>query len=159
MPLRIPLFALTIIALALAGCGDSAKTTGGGDDAAEPAPLTRTELIAKADAICKDMQKKLDAVPAPESMDELATAIGKQIDLSGPAIKKLQALAPPEDLASTYDSWTAKLAQMQAGTERIRAAAASGSQTEVQKIVDEVDAVNKQADRLGRQIGFKACAK
>lgn len=159
MTLRLPLLALSILALALAGCGSSNDTAGGGNDAAAPEPLTKTELIAKADTICQDMQDKIDAIPEPENMDDLASAIGKQLELSDPAIKELHELTPPEDLASEYESWTAKLDELQSGTERIREAAASGSEAEVQKIIDEVDTVNTEADKIGKAIGFKACAK
>lgn len=159
MTLRLPLLALSILALALAGCGSSDETTGGKNKAAAPKPLTKTELFAKADAVCKDMQKKIDAIPAPESIDELESVIGKQLDVSGPAIKKLEALTPPEDLASDYESWTAKLDQLQSGTEKIRKAAASGSEAQVEKIIGEVKPINTKADEIAKAIGFKACAK
>lgn len=159
MPLKLPLLALTVLALALAGCGGSDTTTGGGDDAAAPEPLTKTELVAQADAICEDMQKKIDEIPSPESIEDLESAISQQITISGPAIEELQALTPPEDLASDYETWTSKLEQMQDGTEKVRDAAASGSQSDVEAIIEEVDTVNKEADEIGKQIGFKVCAK
>jgi hypothetical protein len=160
MTLRLPLLALSILALALAGCGSSDKTTsGGGNDTAEPTPLTKTELISKADAICKDMQTKINAIKDPESMSDLEDAISKQLELSGPAIKELEALVPPEDLSSDFEAWTAKLNELQTGTERVRKAAASGSQDEVEKVIAEVDKVNTKADELGKEIGFKVCAK
>ena len=159
MTFRLPLLALTILALALAGCGSSTETTGGATEAAAPEPLTKTELIAKADAICTDIQKKIDAIPSPESIEDLASAIGKQMAISGPGVKKLQALVPPEELASKYDSWTAKLQELQEGTGEVREAAASGSQEQVQKVIGEVDKVNTEADQIGKAIGLKACAK
>lgn len=158
MPLRLPLFALALIALALAGCGDSNNTTGGGD-AAKPEPLTKTELVAQADKICQDMQKKIDEIASPETIEDLEAAISQQMEISGPAIEDLKALTPPEDLASDYESWLAKLEQMQEGTGRVRDAAAAGSQEEVQSIVQEVDSTNKEADKIGKAIGFKYCAK
>ena len=159
MNLRLPLLALSILALAFAGCGGSDNNSGDGGDTAAPEPLTKTELIAKADAICKDMQTKLDAVPEPESMDDLASAIGTQIKLSGPAIEKLKELTPPDDLASEYESWTAKLDELQAGTEKVRDAAESGSEEQVSKVINEVDSVNTEADKIGKELGFKVCAK
>ncbi len=156
---RIPLLALCILVLTLAGCGSSESTTSGGDGAAAPEPLTKTELVAKADAICKDMQAKLDKIPAPENIEGLEDAISQQIKLSGPAIKKLAALKPPEDLASQYDAWIEQLNQLQAGTEDVRDAAAAGSEEKVQQVVDRVNSVNTKADELGKKLGFKACAK
>lgn len=158
MPLRLSLLALAVIALALAGCGGS-DSTSGGDDAAKPTPLTKTELVAQADEICKDMQTKIDEIASPESIEELEAAIGQQIEIAGPAIVKLQALTPPDDLASDYESWTSKIQQMQDGTLKVRAAAASGSQAAVEKVVKEVDTVNKEADKIGKAIGFKYCAQ
>ncbi|MBJ7354934.1 MAG: hypothetical protein JHC98_08925 [Thermoleophilaceae bacterium] len=159
MTLRLPLLALSILALALAGCGSSDKTTGDGASAAAPAPLTKTELVAKADAICKDMQAKIDKIQEPETIKELESAISEQIKLSGPAIEELESLTPPEDLAAEYKSWTAKLQELQQGTEKVREAAASGSQDQVQKVIAEVDSVNTKADEIGKKLGFKVCAK
>lgn len=158
MTFRLPLLALSILALALAGCGSS-DSSNGENDAAAPEPLTKTELIAQADAICQDMQDKLDSIPEPENFEQLESAIAKQVAVSGPAIKELEELTPPEDLATQYESWTAKLDELQTGTEQVREAAASGSQEQVQKVIDEVEPVNKEADKIGKAIGFKVCAK
>ncbi|MBJ7458791.1 MAG: hypothetical protein JHD02_06370 [Thermoleophilaceae bacterium] len=159
MPFKLPLLALTILALALAGCGSSTESTESDSAATAPKPLTKAALISKADAICKSMQVKLDEIPPPESIEDLEAAIGKQIEVSGPAIKKLAALVPPEDLAAKYDAWTAKLEELQAGTVRVREAAGDGSQAQVQKVIEEVDQVNTKADEIGKQIGFKVCVK
>mgnify|MGYP006392085679 FL=1 len=161
MSRKFSLLALTIFALALVGCGDSEKSTQSDKDSAAPAPtaLTKTELVAQADAICKDMQKELDAVPSPESMEDLEKAIAKQIEIAGPAIEELQAVTPPEELATKYEAWTSKLATMQERTVEIRKAAAAGSQEEVQKIVTDTSSINTEADKLGKQIGFKTCAR
>lgn len=164
MTLKLPVLALTILALALAGCGSSDDTAGKNDAAgtsetSAPKPLTKTELIALADAICKQMQAKIDKIPEPESINELGSAIGKQIAISGPAIEDLKELNPPEDLASDYDAWTAKLDELQTGTEEVRDAAESGSEAQVEKVINEVDSVNTEADDLGKAIGFKVCAK
>lgn len=164
MTFKLPLLALTILALALAGCGssDSKNDGAGGGSTAEataPTPLSKTDLIELADAICKEMQAKIDKIPEPESIDGLATAINEQIAISGPAIEDLKKLNPPENLATQYDEWTAKLDELQSGTEKVREAAASGSEDQVSKVIDEVDQVNTQADKLGKKIGFKVCAK
>lgn len=159
MTFKLPLLALTILALALAGCGSSDSSNGGSDDAAAPEPLTKTELIAQADAICKEMQTKIDAIKEPESIDQLANAIDEQIELSGPAIKELQALTPPENLATQYESWTDKLDQLQTETEKIRDAAKSGSEEQVNEIVSGAESINTEADKIGKEIGFKVCAQ
>lgn len=158
MNLRLPLLALSILALALAGCGSS-DSSSGGNETATPEPLTKTELVAKADAICKNMQTKIDAIPAPESIDDLATAIGEQIELSGPAIEDLKELTPPEDLQTQYDAWIAKLDELQAGTEEVKAAADTGSEEKVNAVVEKIDKINTKADEIGKELGFKVCAK
>lgn len=158
---RLGAFALVALAVALTGCGD-AKTSGAaaGSSSAPPIKterLTKSELISRADAICKDMQEQIKAVPPPENIAGLADALAKQIEISQPAIKQLLTLNPPADIADTYDSWTTKMQELHEMTIRARSAAKDGPSGEIGKIVTEGGKIDQQANALGTKLGFKVC--
>lgn len=161
---RISSLALAVLALVVAGCGgsdDTGSNSGNGSGSAKPVTpaLTKSELVTKADAICQDMQDELDDVPSPESLSDLAAAYGTAFDASASALKDLNSLTPPADLEGDYNSWTDKLEEMNELTAEIRDAAKSGSQSKVDEISSSMGAIDSEANKVGKQLGFKVCAK
>lgn len=115
-----PLTAVTIVGvLALAGCGgdDSSTST----QAAEP--LTKSEFIAQADAICGEQNQIIEKA-ANETFSSGSAPTSEQIqefaDTMVPALRAelegIQALTPPEADQQEVD---AMLASLQTGIEQI----------------------------------------
>jgi hypothetical protein len=129
-------------AIALAGCGD--------DNQAKPASsgLSKAELVAKANAICKPHYEKITVaaqkllaggkLPSPRKFGELA--MGTIIPEYRAQLAQLHALKPADEIAAQYAAWLATsdatLVKMQKSPRLITSA-------------DNFKTVNGQADALG----------
>jgi hypothetical protein len=132
--------------LIVAGCG------GGGGDR-----LSKAEFVSRADGICQQYEAKLDALGTPQNQKELAAFADKAVPIAKQGRDDLGDLNPPEDLEDEYDAWLEQGDKAIDIVERLRTAAGDGDQAEIQKIAQEAEQTDREANRLAGQIGFKRC--
>jgi hypothetical protein len=142
----LALAALAVVAALAAGCG------GGGGDR-----LTKEDYIAKADAICKSANEKLDALPAPESLEDVASLADDAIAIQEDALSQLRDLKPPEaDEARLNEAYDLLGQQVEIGRQ-IAQAAKDGDEAKVQELLGQIDPVNEQADQIAQDYGLAEC--
>ncbi|HEU5142299.1 MAG TPA: hypothetical protein VFU04_03990, partial [Solirubrobacterales bacterium] len=166
--------ALAIGALALAGGGEGGDDAGSGDEgrvlesrdarnaaAPEPAPqtLTRSELIARADAVCERSQRRYKAVRDLES--EYTTDVPYAealVRFARARIRGLDELTPPSRLAGPYGEYVAAQERVLGTDEEALAAARQGDAAGVQAARERRDSEDALRERLAGQIGFEVCS-
>ena len=158
------LFACASIALAAAaaGCG------GGGGDSSSDQPLTKSELITKADGICSDANKNVPTPPSDLTNFNPTTATTEQLKEFGDYLDKvakhfrteledLQKLKPPADLADDYDKAMANLEESLNELDEAAQAAKKGDRNELLSKLAESDKHSTEANKLAKKIGLKVC--
>ena len=173
---RIALLLLAVLALGLAACG------GGDDDGGDATPgatsgtgssaeaLPKDEFIERGDQICKDLQKKAQAlgreaqelagVPLddPQTTKAAAQIWHKQVDLVQELKTKFDALGPPPDgEETTVGDFRSDITQALALGKQIAAALDKGDDPTalVGDYTQLIDASNATAGL----IGFKVCGQ
>jgi Protein kinase domain len=145
--------------------GAKTKTTigGGGQTGKQPQPLSRAELIAKADAICADSQTSFEEVRAefPEAMQEEAPDVGYSealVGVSTPAVKRFTALNPPPSVRQPYEEYVQ--AQQRVHKYDVQALRAARSEHTSEYLAARERRDNGQRERyeLAREIGLKTCS-
>jgi hypothetical protein len=121
--------------------------------------LSKQELVAKANAICRDSDAKFKALGTPRTMEDLKNFADKAMPIAKDGRKKLGDLEPPDELAATYRQWLAEGDKAVDAIARVRAAAAADRVTEVQKIGREARAEDAKSDRLATRLGFTDCVQ
>lgn len=139
--------ATVILATVVAGCG------GGSDEA-----LSKTELIAKADAICKNVNDRTNALRAPTNIKSAARLLRRTLAILGGGLARLDKLKPPGDLEPAYDKWIAKNVELVAAARQAQTAAARGDERQLQSAVAQASEVHNEANRLAAKIGLEVCA-
>src|SRR5260370_2420778 len=91
---RLAAVALAATALVASGCGSSAK------------PLTRAELTAKANAICKSVTAKL-AGHTVKTQKDIARVATELASFEQSALTDLSKLVPPAELADDWKQFVA----------------------------------------------------
>lgn len=140
-----------LAALALAGCG------GGGDQSGRT--LTKAELVAQANAICKDYDARIDALGDPGSIEDLVGLSEKAKPIAEDGVARLRALKAPEDLQASYDEY---LATGDANIEllvQLGEAAKSGDVAAIEKIGTEGENNADKAHGIAAELGLTECAK
>jgi hypothetical protein len=141
--LLLPLAAL--LALVAAGCGSQA--------------LSKADYVAKADAICRTYDKKLEALPSPKSIKDIGTLADNAIPIVDEGIAKLRDLKPPDDLKSGVDHWLDLNKQNLDDFKKLRDAAKKGDASTTQALANQIGQHEKETDAAARKIGLKECGK
>ena len=143
--MRAAAVGLVLVALA-AGCSS-------GDDR-----LSKEDYTKQADALCTKYDAELAKLPAPTTLDSLATMAQQAKGIAAEGAAKLRALKPPEELQKQVDAWLALNDQNVKDIQAMRTAAAAGNRVKVQEIARDAQRNEAKADELARKIGLKACA-
>src|ERR1700722_5724199 len=102
---RLASVALATSTLAIMGCGSSEK------------PLTRAELTAKANAICKTVTAKL-ATKTIKSQQDIARIAPDLAGFEETALGELSKLVPPAGLANDWKQFVAGAGRLSAKTQK-----------------------------------------
>ena len=133
---------VALLVLPLAACG-------GG--------LSKRDLVAKGDAICKRVNVQIAKEPVPKDAAGLKRLAEKTVVISDPAIKDMEALEPPDELKADFGKFVASLKQQRDLTKQIGVAAGAGDTAKIQQVGTDAQKAQAEYRRLSHKIGFKEC--
>jgi hypothetical protein len=143
-----PLLAGLALLLA-AGCGGG----GSSDDR-----LTSEQLVQKADAICAEYGRKVDALTDPQSFTELAAYARSARQALSDGLSQLRELRPPTDLEARYERWVDAGDRALGRIDELQKAAEKKNQLEIQTLVAAAKREDDASDRLATELGMVECA-
>jgi hypothetical protein len=164
---------MTVVAVlgactALAACGSSDDSSSPDETVASTsaAALTSAEFVARADAICKGSQKQVleltrEGGTAQASGESPADSFGRLADLLRSVESNLAALTPPEDLASTYETYLKGVQAAAATTGDLATAMAQVPpgqvSPEMRTIGEKLSQQHDDSAKIAAELGFKVC--
>jgi len=121
-------------------------------------PLLKQRLLTKADAICKDVGAKLDALPeTPDSRQGLIRSINEGLPILEKAFTDLKALHAAQPDKPTYDEFLTANDRLVDAARDLRAAAQANDPTRAKAADAAATAANEESDRKATAIGLKEC--
>jgi hypothetical protein len=137
--------------LLAAGCGSDDDADG------EGARLTKAAFITRADAICTDANDRIDAIPEPQTTEELAE-LGRQVLAIGrEQLARLRALRPPAADEETINGAYDVIEEQLGVAEELVAAAEEGDLQGLQELLEQGERLDARGDRIARDYGLKEC--
>lgn len=138
---------------AACGGGDS-----DGDDSSDDGQ-TVDEFIAAADEICSSFDARFNDVPEPETPDEFEPFLQTAVDLQGEQLTELQALDPPDEVATPWNEAIGVLTVARSQTEDALQELQGGADpAEVAtSIGEELTESDDRLDELAAEIGLMEC--
>jgi hypothetical protein len=130
--------------LAVSGCGSS------------PKPLTRAELTARANAICKRVSAKISS-KSVNSQQGLARAAGELAVFEQSALIDLSKLVPPAELESDWKMFVAGAQTLAENTAKLGEYAKANNLKAAHNLIASSEAVQKQMVATARRDGLTAC--
>jgi len=120
--------------------------------------LVKASFMAKADSLCREASRKLDAIPPFKSNPtDIARYFGQGLDIMTKASSDLRALpAPPGDEATVADMLAAQ-DKVNAKIGELRDAAAAGNQSHFIAAGQELDVLGTAADAKLDAYGLAVC--
>jgi hypothetical protein len=160
--MRIRCVALaTLLAALLAGCGGGASSSTSSTSSTGGEELSKSELVAKGDAICKDAHDRFAELQGslPTTPEETATFTQRLIDITETEISQLRDLEPPSSVKPALDDYLKALDKNVAILKEGLAAAQRSDATAYAKA--QAKAVKDQVERLqlAQAVGFEECSR
>jgi len=143
---RLQPLALVLVPLAVAGCGGGKHNT-------------KQDLIAKGDAICHDVNAKINALPKPKSRTQIVAYVAKGEVIERDGVKSFQALKVPAAQKADVAAYVGAVQQAIALSARVGAVAAAGDAAQTQQLLAQATPLHQQAVAAAQRIGFKECSK
>jgi hypothetical protein len=151
---RVLVTCVAALALGLvAGCGGGGDSGGSGGDR-----LSQSEFVSQANAICKDVNDRIDAVDAPTSVADLAEPTQKVKDIYDDGISKMQDINPPASAEDDFNEFIDISQQQSDRLSQIVDAAKAGDAAKVTQITNEGSTADKRSDTLATKMGLDECA-
>jgi len=148
-----------IFALGGGGGGGDAPETKASTVATPTSTLTRSELIAKADAICADSKETYKGVFSRESEESPDIAYSQVlVGISTRAVGRLEALDPPPALAKRYGEYVQAQERVKRFDREALEAAKAEDAAAYREARERRDAEQSERERLAREIGFEVCS-
>jgi hypothetical protein len=176
MRTRLPVFVLIAVTLAAGGCGgskggsstaSSTTVSGAGTSASSQVsstatgsgkPLSAAQLVAKADAICAQLNTELDRDHIRRQQD-IARIVPHRVAAEQAALTALSILTPPASMAHDYRQMLATRRTLIEDTTKLgQAAAADGTNADTSLYASSTALVRQMATTAQRD-GFKSCGK
>lgn len=133
-------------ALMSAGCGESAK------------PLTRAQLLHRADAICRKVNTKLSSTKIKTEKD-LVRALPKLAGYEQEGLAELSKLIPPERMAEDWKMIVAGAQTLADDVAKLGEDAKAKDLKAAHAVVDEIGKVQQRTTAIAKRDGFKDCAQ
>jgi hypothetical protein len=141
---RMAAIALTAITLAVSGCGSS------------PKPLTRAELTAKANAICKTVTAKI-ASKTIKTQQEIARVASELASFEQTALASLSKLVPPAELEGDWKRFVSGAQTLAENTEKLGEYAKANNLKGAKGLITSSEATQKQMVAIAKRDGLTAC--
>ena len=151
-PSRLTTSLLAAGAIAIAGCG-------GGSSSRSSDTLSKTEFQKQANAICKGVNDKVNALATPTGFADVGPYADKVTAITDDALDKLRALKPPKEFQDDFSKWLGFAAGLHETAQKLKDAAAKKDKNALQAAGDEASARDKQADPIAKRIGITTCAE
>ncbi|HTA14711.1 MAG TPA: hypothetical protein VK781_07630 [Solirubrobacteraceae bacterium] len=138
---------LAATALAVTGCGSSSK------------PLTRAELTAKANAICKTVTAKLASSKGIKTQQDIARVAPELASFEQTALDGLGKLVPPAELANDWKQFVAGAQTLAENTAKLGEYAKANNLKAAKSLITSSEQVQQQMVATARRDGIADCEK
>jgi hypothetical protein len=143
--IRMGVSVLTVGALAVAGCGSSSSK-----------PLSRAELTAKANAICKTVAQELKTKTVSNQRD-IARIAPELASFEETELRELSKLIPPAELESDWKQFVAGAEMLAEDTLKVGEYAKSNELGKAKGLIASTQATQKQMLVIVKRDGLKEC--
>ena len=141
---RLGAVTLVAMTLAVSGCGGSSK------------PLTRAELTARADAICKTVTAQLKSKTIKTQQD-IARVVPELASFEQNALTGLAKLVPPAELENDWKQFVAGAQTLAENTAKLGEYAKANNLKAGRSLITSSQTVQQQMVAIAKRDGLTAC--
>lgn len=145
---RASIALLAAVAAVAAGCGSS-----------ERKGPTRADFVAKAEAVCEDVNGQLRRLGQPSDVAGFVAAATRSVAITSAGEERLREIEAPAELADGYERLIGLLEQQTAALRRIGAAARAGDDAGIRAAAADSERASGEQDGVARTLGLDACGK
>lgn len=151
--------ALALLVSLVAGCGGGGggESTAAATTEAEPAALSKAELIEQGDAICGEVNAAVGAAGTTSS--GTGETVVQVAGLYSGMVERLKELGPPREGAAGYSGFIASAEELAQAEDNIKLAYEREETEALTEAAGEVSTALAGFESAARQFGFEKCAE
>jgi len=151
--------ALALLAALVVGCGGGGgeESTAAATTEAEPAALSKAELIEQGDAICGEVNAAVGAAGSTSS--GAGETIVQVAGLYGGMVERLKELGPPREESAGYAAFIASAEDLSRAESNVKLAYEREETEELSTASSEVSTALTKFEAAAREFGFEKCAE
>jgi hypothetical protein len=146
---RVPALAAALALALVAGCGD---------DSTSANTLTAAEWRREANALCRELGRRIRAVPRPPMEDRILDFTAAVTPLWKREEDELRALVPPPELATRAEELADALAQVNVGLLEIHIATERNDGDRRNEGIERSEGAGREVKQRSQDLGLSACA-
>ena len=146
MAVALAVLTLALAALVGSGCGSSEK------------PLTRAELTAKANAICKTVAAKISS-KSINSEQQISHVASELAGFEQTALANLSKLVPPAELEADWKKFVSGAQTLAEDTAKLGEYAKAKNLKAAKALILASESTQKQMTEIAKRDGLGACEK
>lgn len=136
--------AALVLAIGLAGCGSTQ-------------PLTRAQLVSKADRICAQVHHKVHAIGPASTPQQLSRLAHKLAGFEQQQIESMRKLKPPASLASDWKQMVEGAQEIAEGTATLSTDIQLKKEKQVGEALKQIGKVEQRLAPVVAKDGFTSC--
>jgi hypothetical protein len=137
---------LAACVLVVAGCGGS------------PKPLTRAQLLAKGDAICRRLNKRFSSITV-KNQQQLIRVLPRLAAYEQQALTELSKLIPPASMENDWKMIVSGAQSVADTTAKLGEAAKAKDVKTTHALLSEIGKMEQRTIAIAKRNGFKACSE
>jgi hypothetical protein len=114
---------------------------------------------AKADAICRDVSGKLNALGQPKTRADVAKYVAQSQAIERDGVRRLKALAVPADKRAAFTAYESAVERLVVLSRQTASAVIANDAARQQQLTAQATPLRQQAIAAAKRAGFKDCSR
>jgi hypothetical protein len=119
----------------------------------------KSDPVAKADAICRDVSGKITALDQPQSRADVAKYVAESQAIERDGVKRLKALTPPNDKRAAFTAYEGAIGRLVDLSRQTASAVIANDAARQQQLTAQAGPLTLQAVAAAKRAGFKDCSR
>jgi hypothetical protein len=119
----------------------------------------KSDPVAKADAICRDVSGKITALDQPQTRADIAKYVAKSQAIERDGVNRLKALTPPKDKRAAFTAYENAIDRLVVLSRQTASAVIANDASRQQKLTAQAAPLRQQAIAAAKRAGFKDCSQ
>jgi hypothetical protein len=119
----------------------------------------KSDAVAKADAICRDVSGKINKLDKPQTRADVAKYVAQSQAIERDGVRRLKALTPSDDKRAAFTAYESAITRLVDLSRQTASAVIANDASRQQRLTARAGPLTLKAVAAARRAGFKDCSQ